>query len=164
MDARVRSSEGRFQSQTRIAHSNNRLKPSWNATGRCNLKRLWSRDIDRHRLAVAKVILVPSDNETVASASCREYVALPGVAPLMVVPAGLADGSLETPENGRANNATRSITGGPGHDVIVEPATRPGPESMNSTSVMGRSCPASLALLIFRITHSMTWRVPASCR
>jgi hypothetical protein len=125
---------------------------------------LWSRDIDRHRLAVAKVILVPSDNETVASASCREYVALPGVAPLMVVPAGLADGSLETPENGRANNATRSITGGPGHDVIVEPATRPGPESMNSTSVMGRSCPASLALLIFRITHSMAWRVPASCR
>lgn len=96
-----------------------------------------SANLDRHKPAVAKVIVVPSDNETVAPAGWFGLVAPPASPPVMVGPSGLANRLPGTPDSGRANSAARSITGGPGHDVIVEPATRRGPESMNSTAVMG---------------------------
>jgi hypothetical protein len=118
-----------------------------------------------NRSAEANVILVPSDNETVAFGGCSGGPTLAGIAPLMVGPSGLAsERSNGPPDSGRANNAVRSITGGPGHDVIVDPATRRGPESMNSTSVAGRSGLVSFALLIFRTTHSMACTDPAACR
>jgi hypothetical protein len=115
-----------------------------------------------NRSAVAKVILVPSDNETVAAAGCLAGATVPDGAPLMVGPSGLAGHFSDGPsDTGRENSAARSITGGPGHDVIVEPGTRPGPESMSSTSAAGRSDLASFALLIFRIMHFLgmpIWR------
>jgi hypothetical protein len=109
-----------------------------------------------NRSAVANVNLVPSDSETVALAGFLDCVTRPGTAPLMVAPSRLVgELSKALPDCGRANNVARSISGGPGHDVIVEPGTRCGPESMNSTFVSDRSGRASFALLIFRITHSM---------
>ena len=74
------------------------------------------------RSAVAKVIVVPSDNDKVAFCGRSGCLTLLTVAPVIVALSCSAGEVFDAFKDiGRENNSARSITGGPGHDVIVEP-------------------------------------------